>query len=90
MMFRTGGRLRYGGDDQDQCQDRDGENRFPHNKVFLHDDAWNPRNPSLLPLVASAAPALRSNMLVTTDWLGQHLNDPKLVVLHVSANRARV
>ena len=37
----------------------------------------------LLPLVASAAPALRSNMLVTTDWLGQHLNDPKLVVLHV-------
>jgi thiosulfate/3-mercaptopyruvate sulfurtransferase len=42
----------------------------------------------LLPLVASAAPALRSNMLVTTDWLGQHLNDPKLVVLHVSANRA--
>jgi thiosulfate/3-mercaptopyruvate sulfurtransferase len=26
-------------------------------------------------------------MLVTTDWLAQHRNDPKLVVLHVSANR---
>jgi thiosulfate/3-mercaptopyruvate sulfurtransferase len=41
----------------------------------------------LLPLIAAAAPAVRSNMLVTTDWLGQHLNDPKLVVLHVSGNR---
>jgi thiosulfate/3-mercaptopyruvate sulfurtransferase len=42
----------------------------------------------VLPLMAAAAPAVRSNMLVTTDWLGQHLNDPKMVVLHVSANRA--
>ena len=41
----------------------------------------------LLPLLATAAPAVRSNMLVTTDWLSQHLNDPKLVMLHVSANR---
>ena len=41
----------------------------------------------MLPLMAAAAPATRSNMLVTTDWLSQHLNDPKLVVLHVSGNR---
>jgi thiosulfate/3-mercaptopyruvate sulfurtransferase len=26
-------------------------------------------------------------MLVSTDWLAQHLSDPKLVILHVSANR---
>ena len=45
----------------------------------------------MLPLMwaslAAAAPAARSNMLVTTDWLSQHLNDPKMVVLHVSGNR---
>src|ERR1700693_2319856 len=40
----------------------------------------------MLPLMAAAAP-VRSNMLVTTDWLSQHLNDPKLVVLHISGNR---
>jgi len=40
-----------------------------------------------LPLLAAAAPAVRSNMLISTDWLSQHLNDPKLVILHVSANR---
>lgn len=46
----------------------------------------------LLPLVmasmSAAAPAVRSNMLVSTSWLSQHLNDPKIVVLHVSGNRA--
>jgi len=26
-------------------------------------------------------------MLVTTDWLAQHLNDPKIVVVHVSRDR---
>jgi len=45
----------------------------------------------MLPLMcvtaAVAAPAVRSNMLVSTDWLSQHLNDPKMVVLHVSGNR---
>jgi thiosulfate/3-mercaptopyruvate sulfurtransferase len=41
----------------------------------------------MLPLMAAAAPAVRSNMLVTTDWLSQHLNDPKLVILHISGNR---
>lgn len=42
----------------------------------------------ILPLLAAAAPAVRSNMLVTTDWLDQHRSDPKLVVLHISGNRA--
>ena len=41
----------------------------------------------LLPLLAAAAPAVRSDMLVTTAWLAQHLKDPKLVVLHVSRDR---
>jgi len=45
----------------------------------------------LLPLMsaslAAAAPAVRSNMLVSTDWLSQHLSDAKLVILHISANR---
>jgi thiosulfate/3-mercaptopyruvate sulfurtransferase len=35
----------------------------------------------------AAAPALRSEMLVSTDWLAQRLSDPKLVVLHVSRDR---
>ena len=41
----------------------------------------------LVPLIAAAAPAVRSDMLVSTDWLAQHLKDPKLVVLHVSRDR---
>jgi thiosulfate/3-mercaptopyruvate sulfurtransferase len=41
----------------------------------------------LLPLLSAAAPALRSDMLVSTAWLAQHLNDPKVVVLHVSRDR---
>src|SRR5258706_3839382 len=41
----------------------------------------------MLPLMAAAAPAVRSNMLVTTDWLSQHLNDPKTVVPHIAGNR---
>src|SRR5690242_12699927 len=41
----------------------------------------------LLPLLAAAAPALRSDMLVTTAWLAQHLKDPNVVVLHVSRDR---
>jgi thiosulfate/3-mercaptopyruvate sulfurtransferase len=41
----------------------------------------------MLPLMAAAAPAVRSNMLVSTDWLSQHLTDPKIVVLHISGNR---
>ena len=36
---------------------------------------------------ALAAPALRSDLLVSTDWLGQHVSDAKVVILQVSANR---
>jgi thiosulfate/3-mercaptopyruvate sulfurtransferase len=35
----------------------------------------------------AAAPAARKDMLVSTDWLAQHLNDANVVVLQVSANR---
>ncbi len=38
-------------------------------------------------VVCSGAPAARKDMLVTGDWLAQHLNDANVVVLHVSANR---
>src|SRR5579871_4156896 len=41
----------------------------------------------VLPLVCAAAPAVRSDMLVSTDWLAQHLNDPKIVILQVSRDR---
>jgi thiosulfate/3-mercaptopyruvate sulfurtransferase len=34
-----------------------------------------------------AAAAARSDMLVSTDWLSKHLNDSKVVILHVAANR---
>ncbi|HYG99124.1 MAG TPA: sulfurtransferase [Terriglobales bacterium] len=33
-------------------------------------------------------PPLRSKMIVTTDWLADHLRNPKVVVLHVGRNRA--
>ncbi len=38
----------------------------------------------LLALIASGAPAVRSDMLVSTAWLGQHLNDSNVVILQVS------
>jgi thiosulfate/3-mercaptopyruvate sulfurtransferase len=41
-----------------------------------------------LPLLALAAPKVRPEMLVSTEWLAQHLKDPKVVVLHVSRDRA--
>lgn len=34
----------------------------------------------------SASP-VRSDMLVSTEWLASHLDDPKVVVLHAAANR---
>lgn len=37
-------------------------------------------------LAGVAAP--HPEMLVSTDWLAQHLTDPKVVILHVSANRS--
>jgi thiosulfate/3-mercaptopyruvate sulfurtransferase len=46
----------------------------------------------LLSFIAAAAPApatsVRSDMLVSTSWLSQHLSDPKMVILHVSRDRA--
>ena len=39
-------------------------------------------------LTCAAAPAVRSDMLVSTDWLAQHLSDPNLVILHISRDRA--
>ena len=42
----------------------------------------------LLFLMSMAAfGATRSDMLVSADWLAQHLNDSKIVILHVSANK---
>lgn len=35
-----------------------------------------------------AVPPLRSSMIVTTDWLADHLRDPKVVVLHIARNRS--
>lgn len=39
-------------------------------------------------LLAPAAQPVRSGMLVSTDWLAGHLNDPKVVVVQVSRERA--
>lgn len=33
---------------------------------------------------AALAQPVRRNLLVSTDWLASHLNDPKLIVLHVT------
>lgn len=33
-------------------------------------------------------PSVRSEMVVSTDWLAAHLNDPKVVILHVARVRA--
>jgi thiosulfate/3-mercaptopyruvate sulfurtransferase len=32
-------------------------------------------------------PGIRSNMLVSTDWLAQHVNDPGVIILHVGRYR---
>lgn len=34
------------------------------------------------------SPRVRSEMIVSTGWLAAHLNDPKIVVLHVARTRA--
>ena len=36
-----------------------------------------------LPLTIASAQSPNPTMLVSTDWLAQHLNDPKVVVLHI-------
>jgi len=35
----------------------------------------------------AARPQVRSEMLVSTDWLAKHINDPNLFVIHVAAER---
>jgi len=40
-----------------------------------------------LPLLSLAAPAPRPNLLVSTDWLSQHLKDPNLAILEISRDR---
>lgn len=43
----------------------------------------------LLTVIAAAAPEpkVRSDMLVSTNWLAQHLRDANIVILHVSRDR---
>src|SRR4030088_1907972 len=41
----------------------------------------------LISLIATAAPAVRSDMLVSTSWLAQHLTDSKVVIVQVSRDR---
>jgi thiosulfate/3-mercaptopyruvate sulfurtransferase len=38
--------------------------------------------------VKSAAPKVRTEMLVSTDWLAQHLNDPNVIIVHVGGSKA--
>ncbi len=75
--------------------------RFDHSVVRL---SGRPRAGSLpgfalitaALLLASAAvaqrnvaiPPLRGELVVTTDWLADHMNDPHVVVLHVAEKRA--
>lgn len=37
---------------------------------------------------AKPAPPVRSDLLVSTQWLADHLNDPKVVIIHVTMERA--
>jgi thiosulfate/3-mercaptopyruvate sulfurtransferase len=43
---------------------------------------------ALLLLAPFATAAVNTDMLVSTDWLAQHLTDPKVVILHATRNRA--
>src|SRR5258708_30126369 len=38
-------------------------------------------------LPAALAQAAHPEMVVSTEWLAQHLNDPKVVVLHVGSKQ---
>ncbi|HYL94013.1 MAG TPA: rhodanese-like domain-containing protein, partial [Alphaproteobacteria bacterium] len=48
----------------------------------------------LLPVFTFAAdskpstPKVRAELVVSAEWLSQHLNDPKVVVLHVAGKRS--
>src|SRR5215467_10080328 len=37
------------------------------------------------PGTANSEPKLRENMVITTEWLAEHLHDPNLVVLSVGS-----
>ena len=37
---------------------------------------------------AQQAPQVKSDMLVSTQWLADHLHDPKVVIIHVTMDRA--
>jgi thiosulfate/3-mercaptopyruvate sulfurtransferase len=41
----------------------------------------------LFPIILVAASPVRREMLVSTEWLAQHLSDPKIVILHVGRDR---
>ncbi len=43
--------------------------------------------PSVERTAMERTPSVRTSMLVSTDWLAAHLNDPNLVILHVAKNR---
>ncbi|MDR3698638.1 MAG: serine hydrolase [Candidatus Sulfopaludibacter sp.] len=45
------------------------------------------RLPFLVLIAAAVAGAVNSSMLVSTDWLAQHLKDDSLVILHVGAQK---
>jgi thiosulfate/3-mercaptopyruvate sulfurtransferase len=42
---------------------------------------------SLLPVLAQPAKAVRSNLLVSTEWLAKNSKNPKVVLLHVGQTR---
>lgn len=39
-------------------------------------------------VAAQDAPPVKSDMLVSTQWLAAHLNDPKVVIVHITMERA--
>ena len=42
---------------------------------------------SICSIAETAKPAVRSDLLVSTEWLAQHLHDPNLAIIHIAENR---
>ena len=42
---------------------------------------------SAVSLAGDTKPAVRSNLLVSTEWLAQHLQDPNLAIIHIAEKR---
>ena len=42
---------------------------------------------SICSVAETAKPAVRSDLLVSTEWLTQHLHDPNLAIIHIAENR---